>query len=163
MKKILAISALLASFGATANDEKIQIQLDKLYIGGGVSQNIIDSPFGGSNLDANGFSVFAGYELNNDIPQVDTSVEVGYSQTGDFIGNNDISGLWLSALAQKHLPEIDNRLSALARAGVDFGDDDGLFMGVGAAFQLIPQFDIRAEYINKDASTVYQLGAVYKF
>ena len=88
---------------------------------------------------------------------------MGYSQTGDFIGNNDISGLWLSALAQKHLPEIDNRLSALARAGVDFGDDDGLFMGVGAAFQLIPQFDIRAEYINKDASTVYQLGAVYKF
>jgi hypothetical protein len=163
MKKILAIGALLASFNTTANDEKIQIRLDKLYVGGGVSQNVIDSPFGGSNLDASGFSLFAGYTLNDDIEQVDTSVELGYSQTGDFVGNNDISGVWLSAVAQKHLPEIDHRLSALARAGVDFGDDDGMFMGFGAAFQLIPQLDIRAEFINKDASTVYQLAAIYKF
>lgn len=163
MKKIMLTSALLTSLSATANDDKMQLIVDNLYLGGSVSQNVIDSPFGGSSLDASGFSVFAGYELNNDIQQVETSVEVGYSKTGDFVTNNDISGLWLSAVAQKHLPEIDQRLSALARAGIDFGDDDGVFMGVGVAFSLIPQVDLRAEWINKDASTVYQFGAAYKF
>ena len=163
MKKILLTATLMTSVIANADDQKLSVDVDKLYLGGSISQNIIDSPFGGSNLDATGFGFFAGYELDNDIEQVMTSLELGYSQTGDFIANNDVKGIWLSGVAQKQLPEIDPRLSAIARLGLDLGDDDGIFMGAGAAFQLIPKVEVRAEYINKDATTVYQLSGVFKF
>jgi len=163
MKKLILATALLSAFSVQAEQKKVELSLDNLYVGGSFSNNVIDSPFGGGSVDAFGISAFAGYELDNDIEQVMTAVEAGYSQTEDFTRNNDINGLWVSAVAQKQLPEIDPRLSAMARIGIDFGDDDGIFMGAGAAFRIIEQVEVRAEYINKDATTVYQASGVFKF
>jgi len=165
MKYLIATSALLLALSAQAEQPRQpaqNISLDKIHIGAGLTHNNLDSPFGG-DVDANGFSVFAGYELENDLPQFSTYAEVGYAQTQDFFANEDIRGLWLSTVAVKQLPEINPRLSALARFGIDLGDDDGVFMGLGAQLQLAKPVALRAEYINKDATTVYQLSAVLSF
>lgn len=161
MKKILCVSLLLTT--TCLHAEQPPLDISKLYVGASLTHNVIDSPFGGRDLDANGVGLFAGYEFDNDMDQINTYLEVGYSQTDDFFDNEDINGLWVSGLLQKTLPEIDPRLSVLARLGLDFGDDDGLFLGAGGAFQLTPHFSMRAEYINKDATTVYQLGGVIHF
>ena len=163
MKALLIAAVVAATAQVQAQAEGTQIELDKLYIGGNLTHNVIDSPFGGSSLDANGVSVFAGYAFANDIPQVNTYAELGYSQTDDFFADSDIRGIWAAAVAEKALPEVDPRLSALARFGIDFGDDDGMFIGAGAGFRASDALSLRAEFINKDASTVYQLGAVVHF
>lgn len=163
MKKAVLAMALATCINTYADDSSINFEINNLYIGGGFSNNIIDSPFTAGNSDATGFSVFAGYELSNDIKQIDTSIEAGYSQTRDFFADNDIKGIWISGVAQKALPEIDSRLSAIARLGLDLGDDDGLFIGAGAAFMIMPRAEARVEYINKDATTVYQLSGIFKF
>lgn len=168
MKKIILTTGLLfASQVSLVNAEEMSLNIDinKLYVGAGFNQNVVDSPFGTGSRDAKGISFFAGYQLENKIDQLETSIEAGYSKTDDFFQgpNNDIGGLWLSGVAKKQLPEIDPRLSALAKVGVDFGDDDGIFMGAGAAFQFLEKVELRGEYLNKDASTVYQLSAVYHF
>ena len=97
-----------------------------------------------------------------------TAVEFGYSDTGDFYNSNgngdeDINGVWVAAVAEKYLPEIDPRLSVIGRGGLDLGDDDGIFLGAGAGFKVNEQVGLRAEFINKDASSVYQVGALFHF
>lgn len=160
---LLAFSAL--PMVAQADNSGQGLQPERLQLGGSLSQNVIDSPFGGSNVDATGLSIFAGYELDNDIDQVKTTVEVGYTQTDDFFNgpDSDISGFWFAGVAEKQLPEINPNLFAIARLGLDIGDDDGILLGAGAGFHLTPKLDVRGEYINKDASSVYQASFVLNF
>ncbi|PHS63696.1 MAG: hypothetical protein COB09_10655 [Thalassobium sp.] len=160
---LLAFSAL--PMMAQADNSGQGFQPERLQLGGSLSQNVIDSPFGGSNVDATGLSIFAGYELDNDIDQVKTTVEVGYTQTDDFFNgpDSDISGFWFAGVAEKQLPEINPNLFAIARLGLDIGDDDGILLGAGAGFHLTPKLDVRGEYINKDASSVYQASFVLNF
>jgi len=169
MKKYL-IPALLSAMAVPAfaddhmNDSN---QLAKrMYLGGGVNHNVIDSPFSGQDADANGYTVFAGLEFANSVAGLMTSAELGYSDTGEFYdgpGDTDIDGIWVAAVAEKSLPEIDPRLSALARGGLDLGDDDGIFLGAGVGFKASEQVGLRAEFINKDASSVYQFSALFHF
>ncbi|WP_430460090.1 outer membrane beta-barrel protein [Thalassolituus sp. LLYu03] len=165
MRTILPVSTALALMASASAFAEPSFDVSKLYIGGSVSHNVVDSPFGGSSVDAPGVSVFAGYEIPNDIAQVETAIEVGYTQTDDFFNgsNSDISGLWVAGVAQKDLPEISPNLFGIARFGLDIGDDDGLLLGAGAGLHLTPVIDARAEYINKDASSVYQASFIVKF
>ena len=160
---LLAFSSL--PMMAQADNSGQGFQPERLQLGGSLSQNVIDSPFGGGNVDATGLSIFAGYELDNDIDQVKTTVEVGYTQTDDFFNgpDSDISGFWFAGVAEKQLPEINPNLFAIARLGLDIGDDDGILLGAGAGFHLTPKLDVRGEYINKDASSVYQASFVLNF
>jgi len=166
MKKYL-ITAALSVACTTAMAEGNNLQ-DTIYIGGAVNHNVIDSPFGGDELDANGYSIFGGYKFKNSVPDLITSAELGYSDTGDFFdsngnGDEDINGIWVAAVAEKFLPEIDPRLSVIGRGGLDLGDDDGIFLGAGAGFKVNDKVGLRAEFINKDASSVYQFGAIFNF
>ena len=166
MKKYL-ITCTLSTLAATAiaNDHSLE---DVAYIGGALNHNIIDSPFGGRDLDANGYSIFGGYKFENSITDLMTAVEFGYSDTGDFdVSDNnrdeDINGIWVAAVAEKSLPEIDSRLSVVGRGGLDLGDDDGIFLGAGAGFKVNQQLGLRAEFINKDVTSVYQISALFHF
>ncbi|MCA6061535.1 outer membrane beta-barrel protein [Thalassolituus sp. ST750PaO-4] len=167
MKKHIPLLLALSSLPlmAQADNHGQGFQPERLQLGASLSHNVVDSPFGGGNVDAMGMSIFAGYELDNDIDQVKTTVEIGYSQTDDFFKgpHNDISGLWVAGVVEKQLPEINPNLFALARLGLDLGDDDGILLGAGAGFHLTPKVDIRGEYINKDASSVYQASFVLNF
>ncbi len=167
MKKHIPLLLALSSLPlmAQADNHGQGFQPERLQLGASLSHNVVDSPFGGGNVDAMGMSIFAGYELDNDIDQVKTTVEIGYSQTDDFFKgpHNDISGLWVAGVVEKQLPEINPNLFALARLGLDLGDDDGILLGAGAGFHLTPKVDVRGEYINKDASSVYQASFVLNF
>lgn len=161
-----AIVATLPLLSLHASAEAAATGFDKtrLHLGAGVSYNHIDFPFGGGSADAAGINLFAGYELKNNMPDVVTTLEVGYATTDDFYGNGtDISGLWVAGTIQKDLPEMNPKLFAIGRLGLDAGDDDGLMIGAGAGLHLNKNLDLRGEYIKKDASSVLQASLVYNF
>ena len=74
-----------------------------------------------------------------------------------------VLGLWGSLVLQKELNEIDPNLYGLARIGLELGDDDGIFMGVGAGYRLTPKVEVRAEFVNKDLISSYQANALFRF
>lgn len=135
------------------------------HVGISMGQQVFDSPFGNDNRSALGVGFFAGYELTNDLQDVHTSVEVGYQQTDDFYRTKgtDIKSLWVAGVVQKRLPELNPSFSVLGRLGLDVGDDDGLLMGFGVAMQHQAHVATRAEFINKDATKLYQLSLVISF
>lgn len=165
MKKyLLPIILTAAASSALAEGSPLN---NKLYVGINLSHNTINSPFSnGGDADASGYSAFTGLKFNNSVEGLTTSAEIGYSDTEDFFNSNgdaDINGIWVAGVAEKTLPEIDPRLSVLGRIGLDFGDDDGIFLGAGAGFKASDLLSLRAEFINKDASSVYQIGALIHF
>ena len=166
MKIALPATLTLALMAASASAQQGAIDSKKIHIGGSLSHNVVDSPFsGGGSAEAFGYGIFAGYELDNDMDQVKTSVELGFSQTEDFSDHidQDISGIWVAYVAEKDLPEVSPNLFVIGRIGLDLGDDDGLLLGAGAGLHLNKQVDLRGEFINKDASSVYQASLVLNF
>ncbi len=170
MKKLLGVLAasVLIAISANANAEFDQT---KLYIGGGLGYNDIDSAF--SSVDnAIGFQGFVGYSLE-DLVELAEGIrlagEVGYMTTGDFDYDNDFcssckidaaTGLWATAVIDY---AINEQFEVLGRLGMDFGDDDGLMYGAGAGFNINEQVSIRAEYVIRDNINSLQANGVYRF
>lgn len=159
--------ATVSSFGfaeTAPSDSKITIDTDKIYAGFGLNHNRIDqSTFGGSDLKANGFQLFAGYEYGNK-KGFDISAEAGIIKTKDFSEiNQDADGIWFAGVVSKGLPEINDKLAALVRIGYGINGDDGLLMGFGAQYRVHPKAVIRLEYLNKDLTQSYQANAIYQF
>lgn len=169
MKLLLtALTLLSMCFGYCASAQETpaqsnKIDLTKLYLGAGISHNRIDS-FSGTDGKASGFQIFAGYEYGQR-SGIDIAAEAGFIQSGEFYdgSNEDADGIWAAAVASKDLPEINEKLAAIARLGYGLGGDDGLLMGFGAQYRVNPQALLRLEYVNKDLSQSYQLNAVFKF
>lgn len=150
----LALPLLLAAASVSHAETRQGADLSRLQIGGGLSYNIIDSPFGHGSSDASGILLFGGYRLDSAWPGITSSVELGYNRTSRFDEyHENISGPWIALVGERGLPEVDRRLSLLGRVGLDVGDDDGILMGVGVGFRVDPRIQLRAEYINRDAST----------
>lgn len=175
MKKIIATS-LLALIASSVNAEQATETTtanalpNGLYLGGGLSYNYLDfgSVVNGADSEgATGFQLFAGLPIGNTIQGIKTYAELGLFQTQKFnFGQNskdDVTGISGSMVLEKDLSEIDSRLYALARLGLEVGDDDGIFMGVGAGFRLTPKIEVRAEFVNKDLITSYQANALIRF
>jgi opacity protein-like surface antigen len=165
MKLVFTALALVSMcFGYCASAQEAEkIDMKKLYVGAGISHNRIDS-FSGTDGKASGFQMFAGYEYG-EVSGIDISAEAGFIQSGEFYtgSDEDADGIWAAGVAAKHLPEINNKLSAIARLGFGLGGDDGLLMGFGGQYRLNPQALLRLEYVNKDLSQSYQLNAVFEF
>lgn len=166
LKQKMLLGALLISssvaFAAPANNN--QQASHGLYVGVGLSHNRVDfEPFKGDVETAGGMQVFAGLKTGQR-NGFDLAVEAGYMDTADFSHTNtDFSGIWFSGVGKRTISEVDNRLALLGRVGVDLGDDDGIFMGVGAEFKLAPAVFVRGEYVAKDISQSYQLNAGFEF
>lgn len=167
MKKIL--STLLLTSCASFSQAELHPALEGVYMGGGISHNNIDLNSildTGDNETAAGFQVFAGKDLPNSIDGFETAVEVSVSKTNDFnfgFKKKKVTGLMASAVIMRDLDEVAANLYAIAKFGVDVGDDDGMFMGIGAGYRLNSKIDLRAEYLNKDIITSFQLNASYNF
>lgn len=141
-----------------------------IYVGGGINYNSIDLEplFSGADREtAMGFQLFAGLPIASSIAGFKTFAEVGFFQTESFNfggGNKErVRGIWGAGVLQRDLSEIDPNLYALVRAGVEVGDDDGVFMGFGAGYRMSSKVDLRAEFLNKDLLTSYQLNALVRF
>ncbi|MCY0964437.1 outer membrane beta-barrel protein [Parathalassolituus penaei] len=157
-KSVIALLPLLISGATLVHAENA---IDHLQVGGGLSYNQIDSPFRhGHSEDANGVNMFVGYEFDSGWNAIDTSVEVGFNRTDRFDEYHDnVAGPWVALVGQRAVREVDPRLSVIGRVGLDVGDDDGVLMGVGFGFMIDPAVQLRAEYINRDATT-QMLGSV---
>jgi hypothetical protein len=173
MKKII-ITSLLALIASSANAEEQTASSNALpsgfYMGGGLSYNDLDFGSvvnGASNKSATGFQLFAGLPLGNSIQGINTYAELGLFKTKDFNfkdgHNNEVTGISGSVVLEKDLSEIDPKLYALARLGLEVGDDDGIFMGIGAGYRLTPKIDVRTEFVNKDLISSYQVNALIRF
>lgn len=176
MKKILSAAILGLAISqpvafaqeqaaTTQESNVVSFDISKLYLGAGFNHNRIDSSSlnGGSDLDANGFQLFAGYEYGNR-NGFDLATEFGLIQTDNFVsGGDDADGIWAAGVITKGLPEINSKLAGLLRIGYGINGDDGLFMGFGAQYRIHPQSVVRLEYVNKDLTQSYQLNAVYEF
>jgi hypothetical protein len=162
MNKLITLACITAlSLPSFAESE---FDTSKLSIGAGFNHNRIDnSSFGGSDVEANGFQLFGGYDLGNK-KGFDLSAEVGIINTESFGDiNEDSDGIWVAGVVKKELPEVNKKFAGIARLGYGIGGDDGLIMGFGAQLRVNPAVVIRFEYLNKDITQSYQANAVYHF
>ena len=164
---IMAATLVTASPLAAAQSS---ISMDDAWVGGGLSQNSL------SGWDsAMGFQFFGGLDLSSLVdvdPAFGLAAEVGYWDSGEFetttsnfFGNSttlttDASGLWSTAVASW---EFTPEFYALGRAGLDFGDDDGLMIGGGAGYRITDQIDVRGEYVIRDNIDSLQANVLYRF
>ena len=170
MKKlgVILFTFLFAGYSHAA------LEANKIYFGGGLGMNSLS---GIDFSDGLGFQIFAGYDLPVKMGQGTLSVEAGYMDTGDMtLGvttvptpafpffavvpyEDNLTGVWANAVYS--LP-LQNKLSLLGRAGLDFGDDDGLMLGAGVGLQLDSKMEIRAEYVIRDTIDSLQVNLVIR-
>jgi hypothetical protein len=117
--------------------------------------------------DAVGFQVFAGMPIPVDLGKAKLMGEVGYMDSGDFDINvgpfgtvsENATGLWANAVVDVPLQD---KISLIGRAGLDFGDDDGLMIGGGLGFQTSNKLEIRVEYVIRDNIDSLQANLVIR-
>jgi len=137
------------------------------YVGAGGSLNSVS----GSDYGL-GVQVFGGYDLGS-VNAVRFAVEAGYLDTGrmDYSGSVTAPagslgsssararGLWATGLGR--VP-VSKDVEILGRLGLDFGDDDGVVVGVGAAFNGNRRTQFRAEFVVRDHVDSIQVNVTYR-
>lgn len=163
MRKLTIISFLIFSPVVQAD----VLDLNKLYVGAGLSSNSIDN-----FEDASGYQLLAGYDLDFKWEQLSTAIELGYMDSGDFDYSLNVpgnptnisgsivgaSGVWSTAVAKY---QINKDFGFIARLGYDFGDDDGAIYGAGIDYKFSPSFDVRGEYVLRNEVDSLQVNLVY--
>ena len=134
------------------------LDTSKLFFGGGLSSNEVS----GSD-SAVGYQIFGGYGFGEVTSKVFIDAEVGYMDTGNMTrggGNVKASGLWANGVGRLMVaPSVE----LIGRLGMDFGDDDGLMVGVGAGFLLSKNFKLRLEYVQRENVDSVQFNFVYQY
>lgn len=163
IQRVLIAAALVLAAAPAAAATGFDPQ--RLYFGGGISSNEVPRSDEGT-----GFQLFAGYRFGEISPAVNVDAEVGYMDTGNMDvrvgpppfgagGRARAKGLWATGLLRFGLgPQAD----LLARAGFDFGDDDGLMAGVGVGFNLSRETQMRLEYVERDNVDSLQLNFTFR-
>lgn len=179
MKRIIVVAlALVFCFAVgTASAEGLNIDMTKVYAGGGLAISTMDDATGDMS-SATGYQIFGGYELPYTLGPAKTAVEVGYMNQGEYeyttpsysffgttVGGTKVkidgpAGLWATAVA---LYPVAPQINIIGRLGLDFGDDDGLIIGVGAGYEVNKQIQVRAEYVKRANTTSMELNAAYHF
>lgn len=138
------LALILGSATATAMAAESGAMLDKnkFSIGAGLSNNSV----GGRGGDETGFQIFGAYDLDqvNVMEGVNSSLEFGYMDYG-YATNSD--GLWGTYVVNG---SISGQFGWLARIGFDIGDDSGLMVGAGAAYNMSANTALRVEYVIRD-------------
>lgn len=162
MKKVVFGAALLAASSLA--------QAQGIYIGGGISSNDLD----GWSDNATGGQFFAGFDLDMiNLGSVKSAVEVGYMDSGDWeedicytyfgitqcaTAKTSAKGAWANYVGSV---DFTPAVSGIARAGFDFGDDDGFMFGAGLGFKATQQLEIRGEYVVRDHIDSLQANLVF--
>ena len=154
--KLTATSAALALATFLTTTAQAQgFNSDNLYGGAGLTFNSLG--FGNST----GFQIFAGYELDVRINgDIDAAIEVGFMDTGDDDGFPDdgVDGLWVNFV---NGVQVNNKLKAYTRLGIDFGDDDGIMVGAGMGYDFNDTTAFRVEYVSRDNINGMQFNVLF--
>lgn len=166
MNKIKKISlGLLLALGAST-----ALAQQPFYMGAGLGYNDVGGPFD----EAVGFQIFGGYDFGFKLGSARTALEVGYMDSGDFEyeycipgfpgscvrGEDNATGLWATGVAA--LP-LNPAFDLIGRLGFDFGDDDGLMLGIGVGYNVNRQVQIRGEFVARDDIDSLQANFLYHF
>ena len=165
--KTKLIVVLLTAFLTTAwlQPASADVDTSRIYAGGGLGFNDLD----GASDSATGWQILGGYDLGIRLGEFDTAVEIGFMSSGDFdfsipgfgvVASESAEGLWAT-----WVPSIvvKDKISALGRIGLDFGDDDGLMLGIGGQYDISPAFFMRVEYVIRDDIDSFQFNLLYQF
>jgi len=141
------------TFAAEAAGKGPLLDKNKFSIGVGVSSNSVSGPID----DEAGFQVYGAYDLSkvNLMEGVHSSVEFGYM---DYGFRRDSGGIWATYVVDG---VISGDFGWLARLGLDFGDDSGLMLGVGAGYAINEKMNLRLEYVVRDEVDSLQLNYLY--
>jgi len=164
MKKIL-VAVLFFGFTAHASAETgantHAFDADKLYFGGGLSENDPNGP------NATGIQIFVGYPLTIKLGSGFYALEGGYMNSGNFkrsvngavVSSSAATGFWGTVAASWRMAD---RTNFIGRFGLDIGDDDGLMYGVGISYDLIERITLRGEYVIRDNINSLQFNFVFR-
>ena len=162
MKKLVTCVVFAALAAPALAAGPAGIDTGRLFFGAGISQNDAS----GASDEGTGFQIFGGYEFGQVAQNVALDLEVGYMDSGDikfcvagFCGKDNATGLWATGVGRL---QLNPQFELLARAGLDFGDDDGLMVGVGAGFNVNKQTQLRFELVERDDISSLQLNVVYR-
>lgn len=147
-----ALSTATAVAAPTGKQPQSGFDSTRIFLGGGISSNDADSAD-----DGTGFQVFAGYGFGEVAQNINIDAEVGYMDSGD-LGGGHARGIWATGVGRLSLnPQFD----LLARAGFDFGDDDGFMIGIGGGLNVSRQLQTRLEFVQRDNIDSIQLNFVF--
>jgi len=168
MKKLL-VAILFLGFAVHANAETKAntnaFDVDKLYFGGGLSENDFNGP------NATGIQFIVGYPLTIKAGGATFALEGGYMNSGNFrrsrnvppfgsvVSSSDATGFWGTVAGSWN---IADRTSFIGRLGLDIGDDDGLMYGAGIGYELTEKVAIRGEYVIRDNIDSLQFNLVFR-
>jgi hypothetical protein len=128
----------------------------RLFFGGGLAQNSV------SNFDnATGFQIFGGYNFPELARKFSVDAEAGYMDTGKFkrgAAERKDKGLWGAGVARYM---VAPQWELLGRLGYDFGDDDGVMVGIGGGYIVNKNLKLRLEYVIRDTVDSLQFNAVF--
>jgi hypothetical protein len=153
----LAAFTLLSSVFVTpvfAAENEPLLDKGKFSIGGGISNNSISGPVS----DEIGYQFFGAYNLTqvNLMQSVNSSVELGYMDYG--FSGSDSSGIWATYVIDG---KFVGNFGWLGRLGYDFGDDNGLMLGLGLDYSVNSKMDLRGEYVIRDEVDSLQFNIIY--
>jgi len=157
--RVMALALIGMVFSSAAAGQGFDLR--RLFFGAGVSQNKV------SGLDnGTGFQVFGGYNFPAIARNFYVDAEAGYMDTGKLKApactgpfcNAKASGLWASGVARyMAAPNVE----LIGRAGLDFGDDDGFLLGIGAGYIVNKNLKLRLEYVIRDTVDSLQFNVVF--
>ncbi|MCF6323274.1 MAG: porin family protein [Gammaproteobacteria bacterium] len=168
MKNFLVVILFLGfamHASAETEESKNHFDADKLYFGGGLSENDFNGP------NATGIQIFVGYPLTIKAGSGRFALEGGYMNSGSFdrsvtvpafgpvVSSSTATGLWGTIVGSWN---IADRTSFIGRLGLDMGDDDGLMYGAGIGYDLIERLTIRGEYVIRDNIDSLQFNFVFR-
>ena len=166
MKKLVTCLLFAALAAPALAAGPAGIDTGRLFFGAGISQNDAS----GASDEGTGYQIFGGYEFGQVAQNVALDLEVGYMDSGDIKGcarvlgvrvcdEDNATGLWATGVGRL---QLNPQFELLARAGLDFGDDDGLMVGIGAGFNVNKQTQLRFELVERDDISSLQLNFVYR-
>src|SRR6266571_2539307 len=143
--RVIAVALVAAGLSSVASAQKFDNR--RLFFGGGLSQNSI------SNFDnATGFQIFGGYNFPAIVRNFYVDAEAGYMDTGKFkrsfpVGTVETKakGVWGSGVARYM---VAPQWELLGRLGYDFGDDNGVMVGIGGGYIVNKNLKLRVEYVK---------------
>ena len=161
IKPLRALALLLAAMVFSSSVAAQGFDLRRLFFGGGLSVNTVPE-----SDDGAGVQVFGGYNFPAVAPNLYVDAESGYMDTGKMerrrctttACNDKFNGLWANGVL-RYLVTRDIEL--IGRAGVDFGDDDGLMYGIGVGYIAGAHFKVRFEVVQRDDVRSVQFNVLF--
>ena len=118
-----------------------------------------------SSGNAFGHQWFAGYDMTKYVPlghRITFAPEIGYTSSGNAntSAQSSYKGLWADGVV---FYKVNSKIKFINRLGLDFGDANGIMVGIGGQYIIDERIRVRGEAVLRSGFKSYQLNALYQF